>query len=659
MAKKLPTEKKKAPVKEPRAKPSKKSKNKVVAPLTEKKNLHPLANGIPNLHDLMAPPAFDRSAPDHIVVGNKFARNFIVAGFPKLISVGWADNIYNYDGDLDLALHVTPMDERDAIEELTQKITQFQAQLETEVEKGSNRNITRLQQQIADLVEERKKAEQNYISLFGIQMTMNLYCNSVEQLNKDSQLLETALRGKKIKLMPTYLRQDQGYKSALPYGHSWMPKNYRNFSSEGLTACFPFYNSEISHPSGVFVGVNTQTKTPIYVDFYNRKLLDSGNTTVFGMTGSGKSFFVSLLTMRSALLGIRTAIVDPEGEYRPLTEALGGVNIEIRPGGLIPNPFDLQEEDELDANDVPTGRKIVRIQDKVIDLMNLIGVMCGKLENEQKSLLSHVIDLTYREFGMTEDPQSLYENAVTVNDNGELVHAGRKKLMPTFSDFHERLVRISQNAGNESLIPVANTLKMFTKTGVFGMFDVQTAPELEHMKDAPIVNFDVSFLNDDTLRPIGMYIALSWCNEKFAKQDLSIRKRIVCDEAWMLVKKSMPGSEYTSHFLETVARRIRKRNGTLLVASQNFKEFIESPQGEAVLFNTHVNIFLKQNATDLDAVQAKFKLSNGERDYLSSPKKGHFLLKMANESTVGYAYPFEFEKRLIEKRMTAKMTAGR
>ena len=617
--------------------------------------MHPIENGIPDIHDLMAPPSFDRSAPDHIEVGPKFVRNFIVSGFPKLVSVGWADNLYNYDGDLDLAIHVNPVDERVALDELTQKITQFQAQLQTELEKGSNRNITKLQQQIADLVEERRKAEQNYISLFGIQMTLNLYCNSLDQLNKEAQLLDNSLRGKKIKMMPTYLRQDQGYKSALPYGRSWMPRNYRNFSSEGLTACFPFYISEISHPTGVLIGVNTQTKTPIYIDFYDRKLLDSGNATVFGMTGSGKSFLVSLVTMRSALLGVRSAIVDPEGEYRPLTEMLGGVNIEIRPGGAIPNPFDLYEEDELDGNDRPTGKKIVRIQDKIIDLLNLVGVMCGKLENEQKSLISYVLDNTYKDFGMNEDPASLYESNVTVNERGELVHAGYRKIMPTFSDFHARLEEFSKAQGNECLIPVANALRMFTKTGVFGMFDVHTPPELEHMRDAPIVNFDVSYLNDETLRPIGMYIALSWCNEKFAKQDLSIRKRIVCDEAWMMVRKSMPGSEYTSHFLETVARRIRKRNGALLVASQNFKEFADSPQGEAVLFSTHVNIFLKQSATDLDAVQAKFKLSNGERDFLAGPKKGHFLLKMGNESTVGYAYPFAYEKYLIEQKTTAKM----
>ena len=54
--------------------------------------------------------------------------------------------------------------------------------------------------------------------------------------------------------MPLHLRQDQGYKSGLPFGKTWLPKNFRNFSSEGLTACFPFYNAEISHPQRYLPG---------------------------------------------------------------------------------------------------------------------------------------------------------------------------------------------------------------------------------------------------------------------------------------------------------------------------------------------------------------------------------------------------------------------
>ena len=616
-----------------------------------------LSYGVPTIKDLMAPPSMDRSASDHLVIGNKYVRNFIIAGYPKMIAVGWADAIYNYDGDLDLALHVTPMDERNALDELTNKITQFEAQLATEQEKGSNRNITRLQSQIQELYAERQKVEQNYISIYGIQMIMNLYCDSLDQLNKETQLLDNSLKGRKIKLMPTYLQMDKGYKSALPFGKSWLPKNYRNFSSEGLTACFPFYNAEISHATGVFLGVNLQTATPIYIDFYDRKILNNGNMTVFGCAGSGKTFLVSLLTMRSALKQIRTVIIDPEGEYRTITESLGGSVIVIAPdSNAFVNPFDIEEEDEVDDEGIPTGSKIVKINEKVADLLNLIGVMAGSIDNEQRSLISYVISELYSDFGFTEDPRSLYEDEVLLQSGNEFVHHGRKKTMPTFSDFHKKLEEISKLDSNKCLTNVTNALKMYKKGGVYGMFDTQTSPSLQNFKEAPVVTFDVSQLEEGVLRPIGMFIALNWAWEKFAKKNIKQKKRILCDEAWMLTNKNMAGHEFTAQFLETTSRRIRKRNGGLLVASQNFKEFSDNPQGQAVLTNATVNIFLKQNSTDIDDVQSVFKLSDGEKNFLATAKKGHFLLKMGQESTVGFAKSFEYEKFLIEKRTMAAVS---
>ena len=94
-----------------------------------------LDKGVPTLKDMMAPPSFDRSAFDHLGVGDRVMRSFLLAGFPKHIMVGWADKLYNYDGDLDMAIHINPMDEREAIDELTDKITQFEAQLDVESEK--------------------------------------------------------------------------------------------------------------------------------------------------------------------------------------------------------------------------------------------------------------------------------------------------------------------------------------------------------------------------------------------------------------------------------------------------------------------------------------------------------------------------------------------
>lgn len=188
---------------------------------------------------------------------------------------------------------------------------------------------------------------------------------------------------------------------------------------------------------------------------------------------------------------------------------------------------------------------------------------------------------------------------------------------------------------------------------MYGLFDQPTSEDMTNYTDAPVICFDIKQLEENVLRPIGMYNALSWAWEKFAKKNPKLRKRIVCDEAWMLTNPNMPGFQFTAQFLETCSRRSRKRNCCLLVASQNFKEFVSCPQGEAVLSNAVVNIFLKQSSTDLDAVQEKFKLSNGRAAYLTSPARGHFLLKMNSEATIGYAFPMDIEKYLIEKRTIA------
>jgi len=607
-----------------------------------------LGRGSRNIKDLFAPPSFDRSNPDYIKVGKKYVRSFILNGYPSVVSVGWLDNIFNYEGDMDTAIYVEPADERGALDELTNKITQFEAQLATEMEKGNIRNITRLRNNIQELYAQRERLEQNFENLFYVQIMSNLYADSEEGLDKETQMLDNKLKGRRINLMPAYLKQDDVYKSVLPFGKNYANEAYRNFSSGALTACFPFYNSEISHEDGVFIGVNLSTITPVLVDFYNRKLLANSNFTVFGKSGSGKTFFVSLLTLRSTLKGIRTVIIDPEGEYVNLTKALGGSHVYIAPDSPTKiNPFDLEEEDETDDDGNPTGYKIVKIKDKVSDILNLIAVMAGGLTREQESLVSTVIAETYKDKGFTEDPKSLYITEPHFNEEtGEFYHHGKKKPMPTFSDFHNKLVEFAEREKSQELRRLANALKMFKKGGVYDMFDCQTSTEID-FKNSPLITFDISQLEESILRPIGMYIALTWTWEKFIKKNPEVKKRIVADEAWMLVNKNMAGHEYTSAFLDKTARRIRKRNGGLLVASQNFLEFYNSEQGKAVLTNASMNIFLRQDASDIDAVQETFKLSNGEKNFLLSAKTGEMLIRTGEESSVAFALSFPYEKRLI------------
>lgn len=622
---------------------------------TKPVNKTPIEDGQRTLKDMIAPSTIILPEMDRIKVGEKCIRNYVLQGYPKNVWVTWLDELYNYDGDMDTQILVQPADDRKAIEELTANITKYEAQLEVETNKGNITNLTVLRTKVQELYEERQKLEQNYESLYHVNITANLICDNESDLNKEAQILENTIKGKRMSFIPTYLNMDNGYKSTLPFAKDFLKDKMRNLNSSAVAAMFPFYNSEICHPNGIFIGVNMSTGTPMYINFHDEKVKKNTNISVLGRAGSGKSFFVSLLTMRSLLKGLRTAIVDPEGEYAKITEQMGGINLKISPTSAFKlNVCDIEDEDELDGNDRPTGRRIVDINAKIVDLMGLFAVMTADrnqgLTKVQDSIISRALQEMYHNFGITSDPSSLYEygDSFDVITN-ELYSTGRKKVMPTISDCRDILAKYAERPENAEIIPVVKALDMYVKGGVFGMFDCQSTNTLEEFGTCPIINFDVSQLEEDTLRPIGMYIAMSWIWDKFVKkQSLDVVKRVICDEAWMLTSKNMRGHEYTGAFLERCARRIRKRNGGLLVASQQFMEFTDSAQGLAVLNNTAIRFFLRPSETDIDAIQEKFKLSDGEREFLSTANIGETLIKLDNgDSAIAYVHAFPYEARLI------------
>lgn len=610
-----------------------------------------LARGRRTLKDMLAPVSVDRSAEDYIKIGNKFARTYSINGYPSAGYITFLDEIFDYNGVMDCCIHVDPSDARLAHDELTKQITSVEAQLDIEMKAGRNKEITRLMAKRDSLMEERIRIEQNQQNLFHVYVGCTLYDNSLDGLESKSQVLERSLSGHKIMLLPNMLKMDDGYMACLPLGMNPLVDKFRNFNTGALTACFPFYNSEISHPDGIFIGVNMTTSTPIYLDF-QLPTLNNKNALILGESGSGKTFLVSLITMRSCLFGMRSAIVDPEGDYCRLTESLGGVSYTISKNSKFRlNPFDVEEDVEIDENGNITGEAFVDVDGKVADIVNLLCVMAGTAMTDVcASLVSEIIQKLYANFGITRDPKSLIESEDHYDfSQGDLNFAGGKKAMPTFSDFYKLLVEYVRANNNEEMKRLADVLIQYKKGGVYDIFDCYSTVDISEFSEAPIINFDVHELEESRMRPIGMYISMNWIWEKFVKKDLKTKKRVICDEAWMLLSTSMQGYEYTSKFLETSARRIRKRNGSLLVASQNFHEFVGNKVGQAILANCSINIFLKQDNKFIDAFQDYFKVSDGEKSFLTSCKRGQGIIKIAQETAVVNVKGFPCEAQLIER----------
>lgn len=609
--------------------------------------------GSRTIKDLFSPASIIVKNDSTLKVGNRFVRNYVMQGYPSYAQIKWLDHLYNFNGSMDTFIYIEPSDSKKAIDELTAKITQFSAQLATESEKGHTRNLTNLQLKIESLEREKLKIEANYESLFKVAIFANLSAPTEEELENAATVFEDKCKAKRMVFIPTSLRMLSGFKSALPTMDLKYKDKLRNFNTGGVVSCFPFYDGELSHKDGVFIGRNLSTKAPVILDVFDKKSVNNTNMAFFGCTGSGKSYSLSLFMLRSLMKGVRHGIIDADGEYVRLTKQMGGINIEVstKSNSFI-NFFEIDEEDVLDENNFPTGEKIVSIADKVADLSKLIAVMAKNLTDEQlanvETLLSDMYQKVYK---ITEDPKSLYEQGQAFNEvTGHIYLNGKRKKMPTFSDFHNYMIkRVESEPRYISLIPVINQLAVYRKEGAYGLFDCQTTVDMNQLKNAPIINFDVSKLESGKLRPIGMYIAMTFLWEKFVKQQPNIKKRIVADEAWMLISPTIEGSQFTANYLETYARRIRKRNAGLLVASQHVDEFEASSHGMAVIKSSAVQIFLRQTPGDIKALRRSFELTDGELGYITNIKDpGYALIKSkAAGSTKVRFTPFEFEDKMI------------
>lgn len=618
------------------AKKKKNSELRVVVSSTPTQKRSFLANGCRTLKQLFAPSGIKIPSENELKIDENYARGFVINQYPASTMTGWLEDLYEYKEDMDIAIYIEPREQKESLNELTHKLSQFQAQLDIEIKSGSIKNLTELEAKVRSLYEERAMVEQSFENLFSVTIMVEMYNKNLEMLDKSAQILTSKLSGKKVGLSPLMFRQPEAFKSVSPFMTNEVEGYDRTMLTSSLSTTFPFYSVDVFDPNGTFLGKNRMSKTPVAIDFYDRDKLPNGNMFICGIPGSGKTYTASLIIMRSVLEGVKSVIIDPEGEYKPVTRAVNGDIIIISSTSKSRvNPFDITEEVEVDDQGNETGVKFVDVKGKAAEILNLLNVMFPELmTDEVKSATGEVITALYRNFNITEDPNSL-KTTMEVVEDGVYKMVTRYVQMPRMSDLRQTLYYygLNESKPNPMLCRLADALSIYCEGGIYDLFDCYTSEDID-LNNSPVSDFDLSQIDDDLLRPIAMHIVLTWTWNKFVKKDVKTKKRVVCDEAWLMTKKTMAGSSKTAFFLENCARRIRKYNGTLLTATQHFKEFQQSPEGEAVLSFSILKLFMKQSVEDIAALGDRFLMSDGEKSFLLTSGKGESLCKINKESFV-------------------------
>ncbi len=609
------------------------------------------------LKDLIAPAGIDASKLNHIeIISSKtrYARSMVVATIPRMCTFPeFLRGMYTF-GDINVSVFINPVAENISQTELNRTINELESERIVAIDRGDINRERMLAQKRLEAEELRDEIAAGFNKLFDTSMVCTLFSYSLEELDKQTELLLAEMSKTMIGLRPAWAMQEDALQTNMPFCENKM-KETHTFDRRSMSTVFPFFTSDIGHERGIPLGFNRQTGLPILYDNFSPTLTNY-NMVIFGKSGAGKGVTIKTLTARSSvLMGIESLALDAEGEYGVVAEALGGINVTISPNSkTIINLFDVETEvvkDEITGKE----KQMLSIENKVEDVTQALLTMArGSTRSQEvneltKQIIAEAVAEEYARCEITNDVNSLYKKTKEIRKI--------KKDMPTIGSWYKRIVENAEKNNNPDyrfhysyLIKV---MKQYIREfdGQMAYFDGQSTFDL--LEGVPFINLDISQLEERFARPLAQQILLSWIWEKYVKKNSedkakSKQKRVLIDEAWML----LPYPEAVD-FLNTMARRARKRNVSLAVMSQKFQDFYEKPEVQAVLTSSDTKLFLAQDKSEIQYIKEVFKLSEGEAYFLTTCGRGEGLLKVGEDTAIIAIQPtakeFEFVETNINK----------
>lgn len=614
------------------------------------------------IKELIAPSGIDASNIDHLeIISNtkRYARSFFVSSLPRMCTFPELFRDMYMFGDVNTSIYINPIKEEKSQNDLNRVINELETERIMAADKGNINRESTIAQKRFEAEQLRDEIAAGFNKLFEASIISTIFTYSLEDLDRQTKLLASEMSKSLVGLKTAWGMQEEAFKSNLPFMNNQIKKTH-TFDRNSMGTVFPFTTSEVGHPTGVPLGFNKQTGTPILFDNFHSSLTNY-NMVIFAKSGAGKSVTMKTLISRSSvLMGIESLALDAEGEYTIVAESLGGINVVISPTSkTVINLFDVETEivkDEITGKE----RITLNIENKVEDVTQALVTMArGSTRSDEvneltKQIIAESVAEEYAALGINSNPESLYRTS-----NGNLMQGNlfskEKKDMPTIGSWYKRIEgKARENTNKDYQYHYSYLLKVMKQyireyDGQMAYFDGQSTFEL--LEGAPFINLDISQLEERFARPLAQQILLSWIWEKFVKKNSedkkkATQKRVLVDEAWML----LPYPEAVD-FLNKMARRARKRNVSLAIVSQRFQDFYEKPEAQAVLTSSDTKLFLAQDKSEIQYLKEVFKLSEGEANFLVTCQKGEGLLKVGADSAILKIMPTRKEFEFVETNL--------
>ena len=504
--------------------------------------------------------------PSYLIIDDKYIRTLFISGYPFIASSGWLNSLINFNHNADVSYHLSQVDAHQALPKLHRKITELESTKRAMVRAGKI-----VGPEITDPLESaqtlRNKIQRGQEKLFQVSIYITISADSLPDLDKTTKLLETVLSARMFYTKIARYQQLEGLQSILPRSQDILNQK-RNLDSSSAALTFPFMSSELVQESGILYGVNKSNNSLVILDRFS---LNNANSIVFAQSGSGKSYATKVEILRQLMQGVRVIVIDPEREYKRLSESVNGTYVKLSAKSKEKiNPFDI----------ATTNHTREDLSEHTQDLTEIISLMVEGLSPREKAAVDKAILKMYK---------------------------ASKKRTPLLEDLYRELHNLGQ-------IKLCERLEKYISGSLADVFNAQTNVALDNR----LIIFDIKDL-PESLRQIMMMIISNFVANQVKA---SLEKRLlVIDEGWLLLQH-----EESARFVAGLVRRARKYYLGVSIISQQANDFLKNDYGRAIASQSSLRILMRQDTTTIKHVVSEFNLSEYEQNFLLTCDKGEALI---------------------------------
>ena len=557
-------------------------------------------------------------SPSDFYISDKYATIMTVISYPKYIMPGYLSSLTNMSGIKIVVKHI-PVPFQEISKMLNKQVAELKDRYQNERDQTVRERIRQDAESLEYFTSMLAGAQER---IFDFQLHIMITADTKEDLELKKMNVKTYLDSMGLKAISLRFEQEKVLKSILPI---FPPQDIEQrvgtpIPSVTLSAMYPFIFDSIKDPGlSTLLGVDFSGGVILFNQFlYKIKKennRNNANMIILGTSGSGKSTAAKLMLRSHIRNGCQIVIIDPEDEFREITQTFGGDTVDIGKGGeygLI-NPLEIVID--ADEEEIRQGLGYTVLTRTLQFLSAFMKYYDPSIEESVLKMFSDVVQDTYRRFGIDFNTDF---SRFTSND------------YPTFSDVYAtikgRLMSMTEQTQEREIMeklelkvrPIVKELRFY--------FDGHTT--IKRDSDFMVFNIKELINSDSTIKNALFFNVLKYAWGLCL--DYSVDTVLMVDEAHVLLGNN---NALGADFLARVQRRARKYNsGTIIITQQpsDFSDPAVITQGKAIFDNSSYYLVMGLRKQAVEDLSLLIDLNDSEKESIKHYSQGEALFVCGN-----------------------------